>query len=422
MRVRVTSAMRHRFPGFGLLLSVSATLALNGCGYAGMKEPAMSPPPRPALADAAPAMPAPSPPPADVAASTAAPSTPAAEAPREAAAGMPGSTATPTALAGQAPSASEPSREMLDIEGNVSLEVPKVKTALRALREMTKRAGGVVTEERVDTMSGSGNAQMTLRVPSGKARSLLDELDEVGSVLSQSVEAKDVGKEYFDAQLRLSSLEVTLRRYEEVLTHATKVEEILRIEQELGRLRSEIEQVKGNLRFLSDRAARATLHIALHEKTPEIASPVEEPEAKFYPGLRLPTLIDFGRQGAYGYVGGGLSLRFSRAVSLDLDILEHPGESSHTPDAILATIGGEVYSARMGGGERRFLNPYLGWRIGYARFDHDNQALVGATLGLELYKNDWFAIDAEARNYLAFIGDRGAHYVLNPALSAAISF
>jgi hypothetical protein len=236
------------------------------------------------------------------------------------------------------------------------------------------------------------------------------------------VEAKDIGKEYFDAQLRLSSLEVTLHRYEEILTHATKVEEILRIEQELGRLRAEIEQVKGNLRFLSDRAARATLHIALREKTPEIATAVEEPEAKFYPGLRLPALIDFGQQGGYGYVGGGLSLRFSRGLSFDLDLLEHPGKNGHAPDAILATVGGEVFSERMGGGQRRSLNPYLGWRMGYARFDHDNQAIIGATIGLELYKNDWFVVDAEARNYLAFLGDRGAHYVLNPALSAAISF
>jgi hypothetical protein len=335
---------------------------------------------------------------------------------------MPGAATAPASGANSATGAAEPSREMLDIEGNVSLEVVKVKMALRTLREMTRRAGGVVTEERVDTLSGAGNASMTLRVPSGKAQSVLDALDDVGSVLSQSIEAKDIGKEYFDAQLRLSSLEVTLRRYEEVLTHATKVEEILRIEQELGRLRSEIEQVKGNLRFLSDRAARATLHVALHEKTPEIAAAVEEPEAKFYPGLRLPTLIDFGQHGSYGYVGGGLSLRFTRALSLDLDILEHPGSNAHAPDAILATIGGEMYSERFGGGELRAFNPYLGWRIGYARFDHDNQALVGATIGVELYNNDWFRIDAEARNYLAFIGDRGAHYLLNPALSAAISF
>jgi len=112
----------------------------------------------------------------------------------------------------------------------------------------------------------------------------------------------------------------------------------------------------------------------------------------------------------------------SRAFSFDLDILERPGSNEHAPDAILATLGGELYSARWGNGERSYLNPYLGWRVGYARFDHDNQALLGATIGVELYKNNWLSLDAEARNYLAFVGDRGSHYVLNPALSAAIGF
>jgi hypothetical protein len=406
--------MRHRFPGFGFVLSASATFALTGCGVATMKDAAMSAPTGAAMSEAAPTMPAPAPPPPS--AETAV------EAPREMAAGMPGTGSAPIPLAGATTLAAEPTREMLDIEGSVSLKVPKVKTALRALRDMTKRAGGVVTEERVDTASAYGSAQVTMRVPSGKAQSMLDELDQIGSVLSQSVEAKDIGKEYFDAKLRLSSLEVTLRRYEEILTRATKVEEILRIEQELGRLRAEIEQVKGNLRWLSDRAARATLHVALREQAPEIAAPIEEPEAKFYPGVRLPALIDFGKSGGRGYVGGGISLRFSRLIGVDLDIFKHPGADARGPDAILATVGGELYSERLGGGERRFLNPYLGWRAGYARFDHDNQALIGATLGLELYKNDWFSIDAEARNYLAFIGDRDPHYVLSPALSARIAF
>jgi len=383
-----------------------------------MKDSALSAPGSAAMAEAAPATPAPAPPPAMDAAPSANATV---EAPREAAGAPRAGSAPPTVAVGVA-QAAEPSVEMLDIEGSVSLQVPKVKSALRALRELTKRSGGVVTEERIDTASTSGSAQVTLRVPSGKASSVLDELDQIGTVLSQSVEAKDIGKEYFDAKLRLSSLEVTLHRYEEILTHATKVEEILRIEQELGRLRAEIEQVKGNLRWLSDRAARATLHVALREKVPEIAEAVEEPEAKFYPGLRLPTLIDFGHAGGYGYVGGGLSVRFSRAISLDLDFLEHPGSDAPGPDAILATLGGELYSARLGGGERRFLNPYLGWRVGYAQFGHDRQALLGATLGVELYKNNWLCVDAEARNYLAFIGDRGAHYLLNPTLSATVGF
>lgn len=312
---------------------------------------------------------------------------------------------------------------MLDIEGTVSMQVPKVKSALGALRALTERAGGVVTQERVESASASGAAQVTLRIPSGKAQDLLAQLEQLGQMLELSIEAKDIGKEYFDAQTRLSSLELTLERYEQILSAATKVEDMLRIEQELGRVRAELEQVKGNLRWLSDRAARATLHVVLRERAPEIAVAPEEPEAKFYPGLRLPALVDFGRLGSsQAHFGGGLSLRFSRAFSLDLDVLERSGEGARGPDAILATLGGELYSDRLGGGGRRFLNPYLGWRAGYARFDHHHQALLGATLGLELHKTELFAVDVEARNYLAFFGERGAHYVLEPALSARIAF
>jgi hypothetical protein len=313
---------------------------------------------------------------------------------------------------------------MLDIEAQITIQVPKVKHAVKALRDLARRVGGVITEERVDSNSAYGSGQLTLRVPSGATQSVFDELETLGSVLDQNVTARDIGKEYFDANLRLSSLEATLHRYEEILTHASKVEEILRIEQELGRIRAEIEQVKGNLRWLSDRAARATLHIALRERVPQVVTAVVEPvpEPKFFPGLRLPALVDFGKKKTEAYVGGGFALRVSRGLSLDLDLLKRPDSDKRGPDAVLASIGGEIYSDLLGGGERRYLNPYLGWRAGYARLDSDNQAMVGATLGLELYRNRWFGLDVETRHYLAFLGDRGAHYLFTPALAARVAF
>ena len=70
----------------------------------------------------------------------------------------------------------------------------------------------------------------------------------------------------------------------------------------------------------------------------------------------------------------------------------------------------------------KYLNPYLGWRAGYARFEGHHQALLGATLGLELYKNDWFDLDLEARNHLLFGGELGAHYALEPALGVSVAF
>jgi len=416
--------MHHRFPGFGFALTASLGLLANACAGAtpGLKlaqpEAATAPPPPTAdgmdqpIAERAPesALVADS-------SSTAAPvATPLPAGPsgtsqQPSAAGAPGAPGVGVA----------PVREMLDIEANVTMQVPKVKHAVRALHDLAARVGGVVTNERVDSSSQYGAAELTLRVPSGATQGVFDELDKLGSVLDQNVTARDIGKEYFDANLRLSSLEATQHRYQEILTHATTVEEILRIETELARIRGDIEQVKGNLRWLSDRAARATLHLTLRERGPEIAQSVAA-EPKFFPGLRLPALIDFGKHVNQTYVGGGFALRFSRAFSVDLDLLKRPSSQARGPDAVLASVGGEIYSDLLGGGQRRFLNPYLGWRVGYARFDADNQAMLGATLGLELYKTRWFGLDAEARNYLAFGGDRGGHYLLTPNLSARIAF
>jgi hypothetical protein len=421
--------MHQRFPGFGRALSASVMIVTSGCaatGTAGLKL-------------AAPEATATSPAAAPERLSLAEP------APPPQVAGLPGTEALADAAAAPSPPPTEPeraeapsgappvartqpggatlatSREMLDIEASVTIQVPKVKRAVTALHDLTARLGGVVTEERVDSASQYGSAQLTLRVPSGAAQSVFDQLERLGNVLDQNVTARDIGKEYFDANLRLSSLETTLHRYEEVLTHATKVEEILRIEAELGRIRGEIEQVKGNLRWLSDRAARATLHIALRERMPEIVQS-DNPEPKFYPGLRLPAVLDFGKSTTQLYVGGGFALRFSRSVSLDLDLFKRPDSKRRGPDAILASLGGEIYSDLVGGGARRYLNPYLGWRVGYARFDSDNQAMLGATLGLELYKNRGFGLDLEGRNYLAFGGARGAHYLFAPAIAARIAF
>jgi hypothetical protein len=424
--------MRQRFPGFGFALSASVLVLGSGCGgasnFKGAESAASAPatgapmPPREAMAaqslqrqaageaDAAPALAPPPPMP------TSAPADPGGATEPAPQPGTPAVGGAPAAVGALAPR-----REMLDIEANVNLVVPKVKHALKSLHELTTRLGGVVTEERVDSSSQYGSAQLTLRVPSGSTQSVFEALEKLGNVVAQNVTARDIGKEYFDANLRLSSLEATRQRYEAILQHATKVEEILRIEQELGRIRGEIEQVKGNLRWLGDRAARATLHVALREQAPQIAY-AEEPEAKFFPSLRLPALIDFGKQGAHGYAGGGFALRVNRAFSLDLDLFERPESEQRGPDVVLASLGGELFSDLLGGGKRRYLNPYLGWRAGYGRFGADNQAIVGATLGLELYKNSWFGVDVEARNYLAFLGDRGAHFLVTPALSARVAF
>jgi hypothetical protein len=325
--------------------------------------------------------------------------------------------------------ASKPARpEMLDIEANLTIEVEGVAAAAAALRAEARRFDGIVVEDTLNEQPSGATARLTIRVPSQRVERFLEAVDGVGRVKSRQVSARDIGKEYFDAELRLETLQSTMRRYEEILKQAKDVNEILRVENELARLRGEVEQTKGNLRWLGDRAARATVHVNLTMPAREFSHappPEKAPEAKLYPGLRFTELTDLrGEKGNTSYLGMGLSARFSRHFALHVDALRESGTGAFTkgPDVVLLTIGGEMYSDFLGGGRRKFLNPYLGWGLGYARFTGNNDAVVGISAGLELWKTKNVVIDAEVRGMGLLFGSDGSHAAVQPVLGASIAF
>jgi hypothetical protein len=219
-----------------------------------------------------------------------------------------------------------------------------------------------------------------------------------------------------------------MRRFEEILKQAKNVEEIMRVEQELGRLRAEIEQTKGNLRYLGDRAARATVHVSLVMPPPpqhEIVAPEPAPVASLYPGLRLAELTDFrGQQGNTSYLGGGLSARVSRQFSINVDALRQSGTGSLTSglDVLLLTAGGEMYSEFLGAGKRRFLNPHLGWTLGYAHFTGNDQGLAGVSVGVEIWKTKTILVDAQCRAFGLFFSSAGSHFAVEPTLGVNVAF
>lgn len=339
-----------------------------------------------------------------------------------------GSPRAPSPSPGSSPVSARPARtEMLDIEANLNIEVEAVADAAARLRAVAKTFDGLVVEDTLKEQPSGSTARITIRVPSQRAESFLDSLAGVGRVRSREVSARDIGKEYFDAELRLENLVATMKRYEEILKQAKDVNEILRVEGELSRLRAEIEQTKGNLRWLGDRAARATVHVNLSAIRHEIAvtPPAREPEAKLYPGVRLTELTAFGgARGTTSYLGAGLSATFSRHFAVHLDGLRETGSGSTSCglDVVLLSMGGEMFSDFLGGGKRKFVNPYLGYNVGYARFTGQNQGSAGITAGVELWKTKNIVIDAEARAFVLVFGSEGPRGAIQPVLRASIAF
>jgi hypothetical protein len=55
-----------------------------------------------------------------------------------------------------------------------------------------------------------------------------------------------------------------------------------------------------------------------------------------------------------------------------------------------------MYSDHLGAGGRRWLNPYIGFRLGYGYLDYHSFVLQ-AEAGVELFKHDFLLIDASVR-------------------------
>jgi hypothetical protein len=322
----------------------------------------------------------------------------------------------------QTPATAGTGADMLDIEATLNIVVDQVSAAAAELRTIVRQRGGVLIEDVVDESSYS-NGRFLIRIASPGTDELMAAIERLGQLRTRNVNARDIGKQYKDAELQLENLNVAMARYEQILAKADAVADILSIERELTRLRGEIEQVKGNLRWMQDRASRSTIHVNLASTRLAVAQGPLAPQAKLYPGLRATFLEDLrGNSVHQGYLGGGLSFRANREFSLDLDGLRRTSTGSPTKglDVFLITMCGEAFSEFLGNGTRRFLNPYLGWRLGYARFEGKNEFALGATLGFELVKTRYVSVDLAARG-IGLLG-HSAHFALEPDLTVSFAF
>jgi len=314
-------------------------------------------------------------------------------------------------------------RKMVDIEARLSIEVKEVQQAARDLRKLVDESGGQLINESVTVGEGGSRAEIALRVPAEGANDFFAAVESLGIVRNRQVTAKDIGKEFYDATIRLHNLEAVRRRYEEILTQAKTIEEILRLEGELSRIRQHIEQLKGEIRWMRDRAARATIYVSLYTESAAPPQVILKPQAKLYPGVRASYLHDFrGEDGDEGYLGAGLTLGATPQVSLELQGFREAGSGTAGLDGFFVTLNGRLYSEFLGDGQREFLNPYVGLRGGYARFLTRDEILLGGLLGLELIKGEWYVVDFEVRGNALFGSDAGGHVGVEPTLGASIAF
>ena len=174
---------------------------------------------------------------------------------------------------GYVPGALDTAQRQVISQASVSMEVDEVPAAVAQVRTTAESLGGFVGQ-----LSSSGGPErqqstMTIRVPQAEFFTALEHIKSLGKVRSENVGSEDVTERFIDLEARLRS---ALREEESLLSlldKANQVSEILSIERELSRVRSDIERAQGQLNFLERRVDLSTITVSLFPPDAEVAEP-----------------------------------------------------------------------------------------------------------------------------------------------------
>jgi hypothetical protein len=321
------------------------------------------------------------------------------------------------------PSGAADSGERLILNGSATVRTVDVAALVRVVRDHTIQVGGAVVGEVVDGNAEEGRATMRLRLPPAATVGFVDWLAAQATLEARNLETTDVSREYVDQALAIKNLGITMGRLQDLAKRPNaELKDVLEVERELTRVRGELERIAGEHRLLEDRIARATLTVNILPKRG--AHPPElhvEPELKFelVPHLTVFHFLDAGAR-AQTRGGGGVSLMFARSFTLDAEVLpRHQGDARSF--LFSASVAG--YSDFLGGGRRRFGNPYLGLRAGGGSINGNGTFSFGAEAGIELLHYKLFLVDLTGRA-LGFIYRKGVpnDVVLQGVLGVGVPF
>jgi len=160
---------------------------------------------------------------------------------------------------------SEPDRYLIK-NATLTLEARDVRAVTAKVISQAKSAKGYVSglHETVDGL-GTRSVTFTVRVPATQFDDFLQGFEAQGKVLDREVTAEDVTEEYVDTQSKVHNLKATEARLLEHLSKTGKLSDTLLVEKELTRVREEIDQHTGRLKFLAHRISYSTFAVTVRE-------------------------------------------------------------------------------------------------------------------------------------------------------------
>jgi len=165
---------------------------------------------------------------------------------------------TPTG-GGTAPDGSGP---LIVRTGQLDLQVADLDASIRAATSAVTAVGGYVAGSHRSGDADKASASVMFRIPAARWTDALDALRKLGTkVLGEQTSSQEVTTQVVDLGARLANLRVTETALQAIMEKATKIPDVLAVQEQLTGVRQQIEELTAQKQTLENQAALATLTV-----------------------------------------------------------------------------------------------------------------------------------------------------------------
>jgi hypothetical protein len=171
----------------------------------------------------------------------------------------------------EAPASALANRKLIR-NAQVELEILSFDVAVQKITAFANEERGyVATTNSEKQANGKLRGQVVVKVVPENLDRFVQKIRDLGELKNQTLGTEDITKAYFDTDSRLKNARVMEQRLIDMLKKKSDdINDLLQVERELGRVREQIEQMQGELKYWDSQVQFATVTIQLTEKDMEV--------------------------------------------------------------------------------------------------------------------------------------------------------
>lgn len=160
------------------------------------------------------------------------------------------------------------SERMVVADSYLSLVVKKVEDTHRQILMKVQELKGFMVNSSINNPEDNANASLTVRIPSNQLETALKYFKSLSvKVVTENLTGEDVTNQYTDIEARLATLNKTKTIFEDMLSKAITVEDILNVQREILSVQDQIDAQTGQKKYLAENVnlSKITVYLSTDE-------------------------------------------------------------------------------------------------------------------------------------------------------------